>query len=106
MRKPHLGEANLGSLIGAIIGAIGGLFAVTIPYAILTQDIHALSLARSQGLKGFLVCTPIGWIIGGQIAGRLEGKLSDRAGGIIGGVIGGLVPVSGFLYWGWRMVKG
>jgi hypothetical protein len=104
--KPRFGEANLGALIGAIIGAVGGLFAVTIPYAILTHDIRALSMARTYGLIGFLVSAPIGWIIGGQIAPRLEGKLNEHVAGIIGGIIGGMLPVGGFLYWGWRMVSG
>ncbi len=106
MRKPGLGEANLGALVGAVFGAVFGLFAVTIPYAILARDIHALSLARDKGLMGFLVCAPLGWFIGGQIGPRLETKMGERAGGIIGGIFGGLVPVSIFLYWGWRMVRG
>ena len=104
--KIRFGEPNLGAVIGASIGAVGGLFAVTIPYAILIRDIHALSMARTHGLMGFLVSAPVGWIIGGQIAPRLEGKLNERAAGIIGGIIGGMLPVGGFLYWGWRMVHG
>jgi hypothetical protein len=106
MRKPRIGEPNLGALIGATLGAVGGLFAVTIPYAILTRNIHALSMARSHGLIGFLVSAPVGWLLGGQIAGRLEGRFGSRTAGIVGGIIGGLVPVSGFVYWGWRMVYG
>jgi len=104
MRKPGIGEANLGAVIGATVGAVGGLFAVTIPYAILTRDLSALSMARTYGLMGFIVSTPIGWILGGQISPRIEGRLSERAAGIIGGAIGGLVPVSGFIYWGWRLI--
>lgn len=104
MRTPSFGEANLGAVIGAMIGAVGGLFAVVIPYAILTRDLHSLSAARSLGVIGFIVSTPVGWIIGGQITPRLEGKLSDRSAGILGGVIGGLVPVGAFMLWGWHMV--
>jgi hypothetical protein len=105
MRKPGLGEANLGAVTGAVVGAVGGLFAVAVPYAILTHDWRALSAARTLGLIGFLVSTPIGWLLGGQFGPRLEGLLRQRAAGIVGGVVGGLIPVGGFLYWGWRLVQ-
>lgn len=106
MRKPGFGEANLGALVGAVFGAVFGLFAVTIPYAIMARDLHALAFARDKGLIGFIVCAPLGWFIGGQIGPCLEGKLGERAGGILGGLLGGFLPVSGFLYWGWRLVHG
>ena len=104
MTKPGFGEANLGAVTGAIVGAVGGLFAVTIPCAILTRDIHVLSMSRNHALIGFLVSTPVGWIVGGQIGPRLESWLGERAAGIIGGIVGGLLPVGAFVYWGWRMV--
>lgn len=106
MRKPGLGEANLGAVVGAVIGALGGLFAVALPYAILTHDVRALASARSLGVIGLLVSAPIGWLIGGQIAPRLAGNLSERSAGVVGGIVGGLIPVGGFMYWGWRMVAG
>lgn len=106
MRKPGFGEANLGAVTGAVIGAVGGLFAVAIPYAVLMHDFRALSAARTLGVIGFLVSTPIGWLLGGQIGPRLEGALGKRTAGLIGGVVGGLIPVSGFVYWGWHVVQG
>ena len=105
MRKPSLGEPNLAAVIGAVTGAMGGLFAITVPYAIRTHDVTALNAARTLGLVGFLVSAPVGWLIAGQIGPRLEGKLGERAAAIIGGVLGGLVPVLGFVYWGWRLIS-
>jgi|ERR1051325_8680844 hypothetical protein len=105
MRKPSFGEANLAAVIGAVTGAMGGLFAVTIPYALRTHDVTALSAARMLGLIGFLVSTPVGWFIAGQIGPRLEGMLSERSAAIVGGILGGLVPVLGFVYWGWRLIS-
>jgi hypothetical protein len=103
MRKPKFGEPSLGAVVGAVVGAVGGLIAITLPLAILKHDIHALSAARTVGLFGFFVCAPIGWILGGQFGPRLESILSARNAGIIGGFLGGLIPVSGFLLWGWAL---
>jgi hypothetical protein len=104
MRKPGIGEANLGAMVGVIVGAMGGLVAVAIPLAILRGDIKALSEARTIGLIGFFVSSTFGWLIGGQIAPRLEGLLGERKAGILGGILGGLVPVAGFALWGWYLI--
>jgi hypothetical protein len=103
MRKPRIGEGNLGASVGAMVGAIGGLVAVTLPLAIMSHDIHALSAARTLCVFSFFVCTPTGWIIGGQIGPRLEDILSERMAGVVGGFLGGLIPVSVFLLWGWSL---
>ena len=105
MNKPGFSEANLGAVIGAVLGAIGGLIAVTLPLAILSHDIRVLASARTFALIGFLVSTPVGWLLGGQIGPRLAGALNDRIAAIIGGILGGLLPVSGFALWGWYLIQ-
>ena len=105
MRKPGFGEANLGAVIGAVVGAIGGLIAVTIPLAVITQDIRALAAARTFALIGFLISTPVGWLLGGQVGPRLAGHLGERNAGIVGGILGGLLPVSGLIVWGWYLIQ-
>jgi len=104
MRRPGFGEPNLGAMVGVVVGAVGGLVAIAIPLAIMRGDIKALSEARTFGVIGFLVCSTIGWLLGGQIGPRLEAKLSERVAGIVGGILAGLVPVAGFALWGWYLV--
>src|SRR5438552_1459963 len=105
MRKPGFGEANLSAVIGAVCGAVGGLIAVTIPLAFLSQDIRALASGRTFALIGFLVSTPIGWLLGGQIGPRLVGALNERNADVVGGILGGLLPVGGFAVWGWYLIQ-
>jgi len=103
--EPSIGKENLGAVIGAVLGAAGGLFAVAIPLAIMTKDLLALSLARKFGLISFAVCVPVGWFAGGYASYLLEKKLPTRISGILGGIIGGLLPVGGFALWGWYLVS-
>lgn len=104
MREPSFGKENLGAVIGAVTGALGGLFAVAIPLAIMTRNLQALSAARSFGLISFLVCTPIGWFAGGSISHALTKRLGAQKAGILGGIVGGLLPVTGFALWGFYMI--
>lgn len=104
MKEPSFGKENLGAVIGAMTGALGGLFAVAIPLAILTRNIHMLSSARTLGIISFLVCTPIGWFAGGYISHALTKKLGVQKAGILGGMIGGMLPVTGFALWGFYMI--
>ena len=91
-------------MVGAVVGASGGLIAVALPLAILARDASALVYARGFGLLGFCVSAPVGWILGGQIGPRLEKRFGEKNGGIIGGIVGGLVPVIGFALWGLWMI--
>jgi hypothetical protein len=104
MKEPSVGKENMGAVIGAVIGAVGGLFAIAIPLAVMTGNVHALSVARKLGLIGFVVSVPIGWFAGGYLSHALEKKLSLKAAGIVGGVIGGLLPVTGIALYGWHLV--
>ena len=104
MREPSFGKENLGAVIGAVTGALGGLFAVAIPLAIMTRNLQALSAARTFGLISFLVCTPIGWLAGGYISHALAKSLGVQKASILGGLLGGLIPVTGFALWGFYMI--
>jgi hypothetical protein len=103
MRKPGFGEANMGALAGAVIGAIGGLFAIGIGPAVAHSNIRLLVGTPILAIISLLVCGPIGWLIGGQIGPRLGGKFNTQRAETIGGVIGGLVPVILVALWGWYM---
>jgi hypothetical protein len=94
----------MGALVGAIVGAIGGLFAVGIAPAVLSRDPTKLFSYPKIALICFLVSGTVAWILGGQIGPRL-GELSNaRRGEIIGGILGGLLPVAAIGWWGWYMV--
>jgi hypothetical protein len=104
MRDPEAGNENPGAVIGAVTGAVGGLFAVVLPYVIMTGNIKALGAYRQLGVIGFMVSVPVGWFAGGYLSHALANKLGHKKAGILGGLIGGLLPVAGFAVWGWYLV--
>jgi len=104
MRKPGLGETNVGALAGAVVGGVGGLFAVGIAPAILEGRISQLFGTPILSLISWLICLPLGWLLGGQL-GPVAGQIFRSAGAeVTGGVIGGLIPVTIVALWGWYMV--
>jgi hypothetical protein len=105
MRHPRLWELNLGALVGVVVGAIGGLFAVGIAPAIALRDAAQLFVFPTLGMIFWLLGGPIGYFIGGQIGPRLEGILGERRGNYLGGLIGGLVPAASIALWGWYMIE-
>ncbi|NOS72477.1 MAG: hypothetical protein HOP33_21465 [Verrucomicrobia bacterium] len=105
MREPSFGKENLGAVIGAVLGSIGGLMGVAIPYAIMTRNVTDLSAARTFGILGFFVGTPVGWFAGGYIADWLGRKLPTREAGVLGGILGGLLPALGFALVGFLMSR-
>ncbi len=103
MREPSVGKENLGAVIGAVVAAVGGLVAIAIPYALMTRNLQSLSAARTFGIIGFLISTPVGWFAGGYLAHLLEKVLPPRPAGIAGGILGGLIPVAGIAAYGWYL---
>lgn len=93
----------MGALAGAVIGGIGGLFAIGAGPAIAHGNIRLLVGTPILAIISLLVCGPVGWIIGGQIGPRLGGKFNTQRAETIGGVIGGLVPVILVALWAWYM---
>ena len=102
-RKPTIGEANLAALIGAVIGSVGGLFAVGLIPAIVTRKLQYLIAAPTLSVVCFFGSGAIAWLLAGQIGPRLERLLGIRTANVIGGIIGGLLPLSGLAYWGWHL---
>src|SRR3954447_20596235 len=100
MSKPPFGEANTGSVIGAVVGAIGGLFAIGIAPAILSRNISLLFGTPILAIISWLVSGLLGWIIGGQLGPRLGDLFRNRQAEAVGGALGGLVPVIIIALWG------
>jgi hypothetical protein len=101
--NPRLGESNLGALVGAVVGATGGLFAVGIAPAIMARSLVLLFHYPIVGMFCMLISGPIGWLVGGQLGPRFGEKYDTQRAEIAGGVLGGLVPVVLIALWGWYM---
>ena len=104
MKGPSIGEPNVGAAAGAIVGAIGGLFAIGIAPAIIGRNASLLIGTPVLALLSCLLCGPIGWLIGGQVGPRLAGVFNNRRDEIIAGAAGGLVPVVAIALWAWYMI--
>ena len=94
----------MGALMGAIVGATGGLFAVGIAPAVIDRNAALLFGTPILGLICFFISGTLGWLIGGQLGSRLGDKFQPRSAELVGGVLGGLVPVTLIALWGWYMV--
>jgi hypothetical protein len=103
MRKPSIGEYNLGALAGAVVGSIGGLFAVGLPPAILAGNPAALFETPKVALLCWLVGGLLGWFLGGQIGPRLGEKYRSQQAEILGGGLAGLVPVLSIALLSWYL---
>ena len=93
MRKPPLGEYNHGALAGAIVGSIGGLFAIGVVRAVLGRNIALILSLPILGMASWIICGIAGWLAGGQIGPRLGEKYYSQRLELLGGALGGVVPV-------------
>jgi len=98
-----MGEANLAALIAAVIGSIGGLFALGLIPAIIARNPQFLAAAPTMSVFSFFICGGIGWFLGGQIGPRLEGTFGIKRGNTVGGIIGGGIPVMTIAAIGWYL---
>ena len=99
MRKPPLGEYNFGALAGAVVGSIGGLFAIGAVRAILGRNPALLFSTPVLGLVSWAVCGILGWLLGGQIGPRVGEKYYSPRIELVAGGVSGLLPV--LLVAGW-----
>jgi hypothetical protein len=104
MKGPRIGEVNLGAAAGAVVGAIGGLFAIGIAPAIIGKNASLLIGTPMLALISCLISGPIGWVIGGQVGPRLAELFKSQRVEVVGGIVGGLVPVVAIALWAWYMV--
>jgi hypothetical protein len=104
MRKPRFAEANLGAMVGVGVGAVGGLFALSIARAIIWHDAGLLLATTFLNVVCWLISGIAGWLVGGQLGPRLQPLLPAGRGEVIGGVLGGLAPVIFFALLGWYLV--
>jgi hypothetical protein len=103
MTKPPVGQYSLSAVVGAIVGSIGGLFAIGLVRAILGRNLALLFSTPILGLMSWVVCGAVGWVLGGQIGPRCAEKFDSPQAELIGAGIGGLVPVLLVILWAWHM---
>jgi len=104
MMQPGEGKSHVGAMAGAIVGAVGGLFALGLAHSILERNPALLFGTPMLSLVSWVISGFSGWFLGGAV-GPLIGKLfhSPKA-EAIGGAFAGLVPVVLIALWGWYMV--
>ena len=98
------GEYSLCAVVGAIVGSIGGLFAIGLPRAIMGQNLALLFATPILALISWLISGLVGWLLGGIIGPRLGTKFQTLSAEICGGVFGGLIPVLLIMAWAWYML--
>jgi hypothetical protein len=103
VHKPGFGEMNLGAIAGAVVGSIGGLFAIGVGPAIASRNIARLFETPILGLVSWVVCLAFGWFIGGQVGPRLGQRFKNERAEIIAGAGAGLIPVVLIGLLGWHM---
>jgi hypothetical protein len=106
MRNSDFGRPNLGGMAGAVVGAIGGLFALGLIPAIITGSVRLMFSTPILNLFCWLVSLPTGWFTGGFIGRRLGNRFRSERAEIAGGVLGGLVPVIVIAFFGWYIWRG
>jgi hypothetical protein len=104
MKRPSFGEANIGALVGSVVGSVGGLFTVGLVASILYHDVRALFAFPKLGLIGFFLAGVVGWLLGGQVGPRLGMRFHSPRAELIGGILSGLFPVLLIAGWAWYMV--
>ena len=121
MKTPVFEGSNIGAMVGAVVGSIGGLFVFDLVRAVaLWPDFRLLPQVGGQSSTGTyatlfqtpklsliccVVCLPLGWFSGAWIGSWLVGKFKSQRAEMAGGVIGGLVPVVLIGLWGWYKVN-
>lgn len=103
MQRRGIGEFNLGAIVGAVVGSIGGLFAVSLARAIIGRNAAMLFELPILGLMGWLVSGISGWFLGGWVGPRMGARFHSQRAEMVGGALGGLLPVTLLALWGWYM---
>jgi hypothetical protein len=98
--KPQPLQPSLGVIVGAIVGAVGGLFALGIAPAILTHDPSVFRATPVLSVLCWLISGGVGWVMGGQLGLRLNERFDHRNAGVAGGIAGGLIPIVLIALWG------
>ncbi len=92
-------------MAGAVVGGIGGLFALFFVPAILTGDVQWVITYRMLNVIAWAVSLPVGWCLGWLIGRPLGNKLQSERAEMAGGILGGLLTIALVATYGWYLVK-
>ncbi|HNZ74653.1 MAG TPA: hypothetical protein PKN20_00850 [Verrucomicrobiota bacterium] len=101
MSKPPMEGYSLSAMIGAIVGSIGGLFAIGGVRAILAHNLTLVFRFPILGFLCFLICGLAGWFLGGFLGPRCGQRFGSYQAELLGGAAGGLAPVLLIAIWAW-----
>ncbi len=101
MREPEFGRPNYGGMAGAVVGGIGGLFALFLVPALLSRDVQWMISFRLYNVLAWIVSLPVGWCLGWLIGRPAGNWLRSQNAEIAGGVLGGLLTVGLVALYGW-----
>lgn len=101
---PEWGNLNTGAVAGAVVGSIGGLFAVGIPPAIVFRSFQAMFSTPKLAVICFIISGLLGMVIGGLLGPRIGRATGNPWAEFIAGGVSGLVPVAAVLWWSYYMV--
>lgn len=104
MQRRNVGEYNLGAISGAVVGSIGGLFAVSLARAIINGNAALLFDLPILGMLSWIISGVSGWFLGGWTGPRVGQQFRSQRAEMLGGGLAGLVPVVLIALWGWWMV--
>lgn len=105
MNGPEFGRPNFGGLAGAVVGGIGGVFALFVVPAIIKRDPQWMISFRFFTLLACIVSLIVGWCLGWAIGRPLGNKLRSQRAEMVGGALGGLLTVGLVAAYGWYFWK-
>jgi hypothetical protein len=96
-------QYSASAVLGAVIGSIGGLFAIGLVRAILGQNLALIFRFRILGFLSWIICGVAGWVLGGILGPRCGQLFGSYQAELLGGALGGLIPVLLVALWAWYM---
>ena len=104
MRNPEFGRPNYGGMAGAVVGGIGGLFALFLVPALWTRNVEWMLQYRLLNFIAWAVSLPVGWCLGWLLGRPLGNWFRSQAAELAGGVLGGLLTIGLVAAYGWYLV--
>ena len=90
-------------MAGAVVGGIGGLFALFFVPAVVTGDVQWVLTYRLLNVIAWMFSLAVGWCLGWVIGRPLGNKFRSERAEMAGGVLGGLLTIGLVAGYGWYL---